>query len=76
MQTRLDSFKEVVYTTIVGVLTGWLVWQYVIVPYADMFMWDFRHLTLFQIFITQMIFRARGMTVQYIIRRWFNRKEK
>lgn len=68
-QTKLESFKESITNVLIGFLISFLA-GFIIFPICNI------QTTVFQNILSTIGFTLVSICRQYIIRRWFNKKEK
>ena len=72
MQTKRGSLFEVICNVTSGVLSAFLAWQYIVVPWGHILKWDFNNMLIPQIICVNLVFTFISVIRGYGWRRLFN----
>jgi len=72
MQTKKRSLCEVICNVGTGILTAYLTWVYIIIPWVELLKVDLNHLTGIGVIVVNFAFTVVSVARGYVWRRMFN----
>lgn len=72
-QAKKRSILEVVCNTLTGLITAYLTWNLVVIPFANSANWDMNVLVWWQVTIFNFLFTTVSILRGYFWRRLFNK---
>jgi membrane protein implicated in regulation of membrane protease activity len=76
VQTKKRSLLEVCCNVGTGILTAYLAWQYIVIPWAKICRLDLNCLIGFHVVLINLVFTVVSVVRGYLWRRIFNRLDK